>query len=211
MRLNNILKHVAIFTVLGLLNSTACAQNLGNYGQVFPIAEEDLRQFIMKRLQAMNKNGELQHHQRLIQERVAQHIIRPEPLPLLPTKTPVSYRVDPTVFVTEDVWTDKGVLLAKKGMPLNPFHHMQYNKTLIFFNAEDASQVVWVKKHYADYNHVKFILTGGDIREASNVFGRIYFDLKGLITTRMNIKHVPSVVNQEGLFWKIQEIGAQDA
>ena len=205
-------KGVLIFILASLCTfiPVSHAKNIGHYGQVFPVIEEDIRQLIMKRLHAMQDNGELLRHQQAIDQRVAEHIIRPEPLHLTTTKTPKTFRINPTVLVSHDVWTPDGLLVAKKGMSINPFNHIKFTKTLFFFNADDANQVAWVKKHYGDYGHVKFILTGGDIREAAEHFGRIYFDLNGVITSRLHIKHVPSVVNQDGLFWKVTEIGAND-
>lgn len=199
-----------ILMSLCLALSVSHAKNLGHYGQVFPVIEEDLRQVIMKRLKAMQQSGELAQHQRTINQRVARHIIRPKPLMLTPTKTPKTFRIDPTVWVSHDVWLPNGTQIAKKGMPINPFNHIKFSKTLFFFDADDAKQVAWVSTHYTDYSHVKFILTGGDIRKAAILFGRIYFDLNGVITSRLHIRHVPSVVNQDGLFWKVVEIGAND-
>lgn len=185
-------------------------KNIGQYGQMFPVIEEDIRQVIMRRLKEMQQNGELAQHQRIIEQRVAKHIIRPKPLSITTTKSPTTYRIDPTVRVSRDIKMPDGTLIAKKGTPINPFHRIKFSKTLFFFNADDAKQVAWVARHYSDYKQVKFILTGGDIQKAAMRFGRIYFDLNGLITTQLQIKHVPCVVNQDGLFWKVVEIGVHD-
>lgn len=193
-----------------LIASTGCAENLGNYGDVFPVIEEDIRKVIMSRLQKMKASGELIRHQRDLTNRTAEHVIRPKPLGLMPTNTPETYRVDPSVMVTKDVYTEEGVLLAKAGTRLNPFKHVPFTKALFFFNGDDRKQVAWVKKHYQDYNHVKFILTGGDIRDAAEIFGRIYFDQGGTISQRLEIRHVPAVVVQDGLFWKVTETGMND-
>ena len=199
-----------ILACLCTLTPVVHAQNLGAYGQVFPVIEEDIRQLIMKRLKTMEASGELRRHQRVIEERVARHIIRPRPLSLPTTKTPKTFHINPTVFVSQDIWTPDGTLIAKNGTPINPFTHIQFSKTLFFFNADDAHQMHWVKNHYSDYQQVKFILTGGDIREASELFGRIYFDLNGVISQKLHVRHVPSVVKQDGLSWKVTEIGADD-
>lgn len=186
------------------------AKNLGQYGQVFPVIEEDLRQVILKRLKAMEESGALLKHEALISKQVAESILRPNPLSLTSTKAPKTFLIDPTVWVSKDIFTPDGTLLAKKGLAINPFKHIQFSKTLFFFNADDGKQLSWVKNHYKDYDQVKFILTGGDIRKTSELLGRIYFDLNGVISTQLQIKHVPSVVYQKGLFWKVVEIGAQD-
>ena len=199
-----------ILAGLILLLNTVFAKNVGQYGQVFPVIEEDIRQLIMRRLNLMQENGELAQVQRDLEQKAAHRAMRPKPLPFSPTITPKTFRVDPTVTVSQDLWLPNGSLIAKAGMRINPFEHIQFSKTLFFFNADDSRQVAWVKKHYTDFNHVKFILTGGDVRKGAKLFGRIYFDVDGLISTRLHIQHVPSIVNQEGLYWQIKEIGVDD-
>lgn len=189
------------------LMETALGNNLGNYGQVFPVIEEDIRAVIMKRLHHMDSTGELVRRQREIDTRVANHVVRPSPLSLNVTNKPEVFRVDPTVTVSQDIWTPDGGLVAKAGTRINPFERVHFSKTLFFFNGDDAEQVAWAKAHYRDYAQVKFILTGGDIRDAAAAFGRIYFDMGGVLTTQLQIRHVPSVVNQDGLMWTVTEIG----
>lgn len=189
---------------------TSLAKNLGQYGQVFPVIEEDLRQVILKHLKVMEQNGELLKHERLIEQRVALHIIKPTPLSLASTKTPKSFHVDPTVWVSHDISMPDGSLLAKKGESINPFKHIQFSKTLLFFNADDKRQLRWVQNHHREYTQVKLILTGGDVRETSELLGRIYFDFNGVISNQLHLQHVPSVVSQKGLYWKVVEIGEQD-
>lgn len=193
-----------------LILNTAFAKNVGQYGQVFPVIEEDIRQLIMRRLNLMQENGSLEQVQRDLEQKAAHRAMRPKPLTLSTTNTPKTFRVDPTVTVSHDLWLPNGLLIAKAGMRINPFEQVHFSKTLFFFNADDKRQVVWVKQHYADFNHVKFILTGGDIRDGAKLFGKIYFDVDGLISTKLHIQHVPSVVKQEGLYWQIKEIGVDD-
>ncbi|OGV48403.1 MAG: type-F conjugative transfer system protein TraW [Legionellales bacterium RIFCSPHIGHO2_12_FULL_42_9] len=198
--------------LLGLgLSQTGLAKNIGNYGQVFSISEEDIRYFIMRRLQFMDKTGELARAQHDIQQRVSAHILRPTPLNLPTTTTPKRFQVDPTVIVNHDIFTPEGIRVAQKGTRLNPFEHVTFSKSLFFFDADDKAQVAWVKAHYQDYKQVKFILTGGEVSKAAEIFGRIYFDLGGSLCKRFHIEHVPSVVNQEGRLWTIQEVGVHDA
>jgi conjugal transfer pilus assembly protein TraW len=200
------------FVLAGLLlfSNAASAKNIGQYGQVFQVDEEDIRQIIMKRLESMQQSDSLLHVQHEIEQRIAAHTIRPKPLTLTTTSKPKTFRIDPTVTISHDIWTPDGLLIAKGGLRINPFERIHYLKTLFFFNADDTRQVAWVKKHYADFNHVKFILTGGDVRVAAELFGRIYFDVNGLISTKLHIKHVPSIVNQDGLYWQVREVGVFD-
>lgn len=183
------------------------AQNLGNYGEVFPIIEQDIRQVIMKKLHQMEVSGELKQRSQEVVARVTEHVRRPKPLNLPTTISPESFDVDPSIVVNQDIYTHDGTLVAKAGMHLNPFKHISFSKTLFFFNADDPKQMSWVKNHYQQYEHVKFILTNGDVKEASNMLGFIYFDLEGRLSSYFHLKHVPSIVSQKGQAWNVREIG----
>lgn len=190
--------------------STGFSKNLGNYGEVFPVIEEDIRQVITGRLKAMEASGVLAQHQKIVEARIVKEVVRPKPLALTETTSPKSYYVDPSVVVRRDIFTKEGVLLAKAGTRLNPFERVALTETLFFFNADAPKQMAWVKAHYQDYQFVKFILTGGDVRDTAEILGRIYFDQGGILSQRLQIEHVPAVVTQEGLQWKITEIGVND-
>ncbi|HAU0345946.1 TPA: type-F conjugative transfer system protein TraW [Legionella pneumophila] len=193
-----------------LLEPVGHAKNIGHYGQTFPVNEEDIRKVIMNKLYALQQSGDLEHVQRDLEQKAARQAMRPNPLALSTTRKPKTFRISPAVTVSHDVWTPDGHLIAKAGTRINPFERVHFLKTLIFFNADDAGQVAWVKKHYTDFKHVKFILTGGDVRVAAELFGRIYFDVNGIISSKLHLQHVPSIVSQEGLDWQVKEIGVND-
>ena len=199
-----------IVVVLCFISNVGFANDLGNYGTVFPIAEDDIRAVIQAKLHAMEASGELAQRQREVTARVSEHIIRPKPLNLSTTTSPNRFQVDQTVLVNQDIYLPSGALVAKAGTRLNPFDALHFSKTLFFFNGDDKQQVAWVKHHYQEYKYVKFILTGGDIRDAAEQFGRIYFDLDGRLSTLFQLKHVPSVVFEDKRQWAIQEIGVSD-
>ncbi|HCL6941375.1 TPA: type-F conjugative transfer system protein TraW [Legionella pneumophila] len=193
-----------------LLEPVSHAKNIGQYGQTFPVREEDIRKVIMNKLNALQQSGDLEHVQRDLERKAARQAMRPHPLALSTTRKPKTFRISPAVTVSHDIWTPDGYLIAKAGTRINPFERVRFLKTLIFFNADDARQVAWVKKHYTDFKHVKFILTGGDVRVAAELFGRIYFDVNGTISSRLQLQHVPSIVSQVDLDWQIKEIGVND-
>ncbi|HBK3262417.1 TPA: type-F conjugative transfer system protein TraW [Legionella pneumophila] len=193
-----------------LLEPVSHAKNIGQYGQTFPVREEDIRKVIMNKLNALQQSGDLEHVQRDLEQKAARQAMRPHSLALSTTRTPKTFRISPAVTVSHDIWTPDGYLIAKAGTRINPFERVHFLKTLIFFNADDARQVAWVKNHYTDFKHVKFILTGGDVRVAAELFGRIYFDVNGIISSRLQLQHVPSIVSQVGLDWQIKEIGVND-
>ena len=202
--------HKVTMFILHVSCSVSIAQNMGNYGQIFPVIEDDMREHILHRLKKMEGSGELLVHQQAIEKRLNERVIRPTPLHLKTTIESKRFTIDPTQWVSQDIIAPNGVLVAKAGTKLNPLEHVHFKKTLFFFNGDDAKQVAWVALHYKDYQQVKFILTGGDILEAANQFGRIYFDIGGRLAHTFHLTHVPSVVHQENTLWVVQEIGVND-
>lgn len=205
------MKNVAgLIAALLMIIAPVYAKNLGNYGQLFPVIEEDIRQVIMAKLHRLEQSGALKQHQQRIVARVEEQVIRPKPLHLHTTTTPKSHELDPSIVLNQTLYAHDGTLIAKKGTHLNPFERVSFSKTLFFFDADDPKQLAWVKTHYTHFDQVKFILTGGDVKAASEVLGSVYFDLEGRLSRYFHLKHVPSVVSQEGLVWRIQEIGQHE-
>ncbi len=193
------------------ISQSIMALDLGNNGKIFDVQEHDIREVILARLNHMKSEGSLDKLEKALQEDMTKRIIRPKPVQLTTTRDPKTYYVNPEVMVNEDITTPDGQLIAKKGVYINPFDYVTYRKTLFFFDADDKEQRAWVKKHYKDYELVKFILTKGDIKEASENIGRIYFDMGGKLSRYYHLEHVPAVVAQDKKQWKIQEIGVGDA
>ncbi|WP_131744523.1 type-F conjugative transfer system protein TraW [Legionella bozemanae] len=205
------MKKVASLIAALLMNGAPVyAKNLGNYGQLFPVIEQDIRQVIMAKLHRLEQTGALKEHQQRMVARVEEHVRRPKPLHLPTTTTPKTHELDPSIVVNQTLYTHDGTMIAKKGTHLNPFERVSFSKTLFFFNADDPKQLAWAKAHYKHFDQVKFILTGGDVKEASEVLGSVYFDLEGRLSRYFHLKHVPSVVSQKGLVWRIQEIGQHE-
>ncbi|HBD7399104.1 MULTISPECIES: type-F conjugative transfer system protein TraW [Legionella] len=205
------MKNLAGLVAALLMNITPVyAKNLGNYGQLFPVVEKDIREVIMAKLHRLEQSGALKQHQQKIVARVEDHLRRPKPLHLPTTTTPKTHELDPSIVVNQTLYAHDGTLIAKKGAHLNPFERVSFSKTLFFFDADDRKQLAWVKTHYTHFDQVKFILTGGDVKAASEVLGSVYFDLEGRLSRYFHLKHVPSVVSQEGLVWRIQEIGQHE-
>lgn len=192
--------------LLGLLHGASVhADTVARFGGLFPVIETDIRLVIAEKLAALQQSGALEVLQKEAIARVEKQIERPKPSNIPTTTTPQQFYVDPSIEVNEDILGADGLLIAKKGTRINPFERIHFSKALIFINADDARQVDWVKREYRHYEQVKFILTGGSIRDAQALFGRVYFDLNGEFSAKLHINHVPSVVIQEGLQWKVTE------
>lgn len=199
------------------------AASLGTVGQVFPIAEIDMLQWIENRLQTFEKTGELDSMREQFKENVKAGVKRPRPVGLITTKTPEVFLVDPTLTLAKDINDANGNLIYPKGTRVNPFDtktwpalqkanvgKFEFSKTLVFFDGDDVQQVLWAKEfakaHEAPHT-IKWILTGGEPETLHNqLHPRMYFDQQGNLSRALTLKRVPSVVKQEGVMWQVSEI-----
>jgi conjugal transfer pilus assembly protein TraW len=199
--------------IMGLLminlSTPVYAKNLGKVGQTYPILEEDFLDFIMYRLNDMQKTGKLQIIQKQFGERVAKHADRPVSIKTLATtKEPKSWQIDPSIVTANDIYDSTGKVIIKSGTTINPLQYVSLRHPLIFFNGDDEKQVILVKKVNAEYfQKAKLILINGSISEQAKTFQQpIYFDQEGRLTAKFAITHAPALVIQDGKFLKIMEI-----
>lgn len=179
------------------------------FGKTYPILEEDLLDYIKNRLTNMMKNGEWDAIKRKAIIHIKQQIERPKSLNYLTkTITNKSWHYDPSVRVPFDLTDHQGHIFARTGDLINPLKIRPLKNALIFFDADDDSQLKFVRKTIAKYNdQVKLILINGSILETNKKFQRpIYFDQQGKLTQKFNIQHVPAIVYQEGLSLKVSEV-----
>jgi len=205
---NKLLKILCL--LLCLLPTCGMAAEFLREGELYSITEPDFREFIQHRLQYLQKTNALETLKKETIKRVRHSALRPKSLELKSIEKSYTFTVSPEFVVTKDIRLPSGQLIAAKGTTINPMHRVHFQGALIFFNGDDKAQVAWVKKHSADFPFVKLILTQGNIKKASERFGRIYFDQEGRLVQKLNIQHVPAVVTQSESRWKISIIGEEE-
>lgn len=204
------MKRITLIVSLSLLlaSHSLLAADLGTLGATFPIKEPDLLQEIHQKLLYWQQTGQLQAAMKRIGQEEKAQIIRPKPVDNLTTTT--EHKVwffNPSIRLSQDVLGAKGEVLAARGTVINPLARVQLKEVLIFFNADDVSQVKWAKQFMmASKLPVKPILVQGDwslLMEAWKT--QVYFDQGGQLTHHFGLTHVPVVVSQEGTQFRIEE------
>ena len=205
---------------LFLFSLSTNAKNLGVIAPTFPIAEMDMLDWIQARLKHLEQTGEMAKMEDMFKEQVKQSVKRPQPVEGITTTTsPRSFFVDPTLTLKEDITNEKGEVLFKKGLQINPFDAttwpngsglppIQLTKQLAFLDGDDERQIAWAKAYREQHPNViiKWILTNGEPEKVFKVLNeRIYFDQQGNITRKLTIKHIPTLAKQDGKRWKMQE------
>ncbi len=202
-------KFIFLFALLSTENwilTTARARELGTHGVIYPIEEEDPLILIQQKLKGMEERGELERHNQELQKKTKTAIERPKPVDGMTraSKNRVFY-YDPTYVVSEDIKDHKGQIIHKKGTKINPLQTVSLSQSLLFFDGDNEEQVAFAKKNLKE-NSVKLILVNGAPLALSDEWSvPVYFDQGGLLTKKLGIQHVPSLVQQEGLRLRIEE------
>lgn len=192
------------------ITTGAYCKNSTELGQTFPIEEMDFRVFIKIKLTQLKDSGKLETIKKEAIKRVANSTIRPKPLNLGVTAKSFKYFVSAEQTVSKDIYLPDGRLLVKEGTKINPFHRVSLQYSLIFINGDDPRQIDWVQKHIKSPQKSKIVLTGGNIKDMNELFGRVYFDQEARITKKLSIQNVPSIASQSGDKWLIRVIGVKE-
>ena len=162
-----------------LISGVAQAKNLGTWGEMYPIAEQDMLTTIQTRLKAMEASGEMAREQEAFKQRVIENTLRPKPVDgLTLAQENTTHYIDPSLTVSEDLKDHQGRVFARKGQVINPLDTVPFTDTLYFIDADN-----------------RIILVNGDVREATNALNtRIYFDQDGSLSRKFALKAIPARV-----------------
>ena len=188
------------------------AKDLGVWGTVYPIAEEDLRDFIYKRLNVLQQNGELEKMKQAFIKNVTEHTLRPKSVDgLSTTEQPKTFFYDPTFILQKNIEDADGKVLFLVGTKVNPLDRVQLHSVMFFLNSDDKRQITWAIKNAKNFQYVKYILVQGNIKEASDALNnKVYFDQYGKLVHKLGILHIPSIVQQNEKKLKIQEYAVKE-
>jgi len=200
---------VAITLLVTTLGMSIFAQDMGVIGPTYDIAERDLLESIISRLQQMQATGELAHHEEEYRRRVIEGIERPRPVDgIKPTETERTFYIDPTYTLDRDIMDENGRILFPAGTKVNPFDYDRMSKVLLFFDASKEDQVTFAKRYIAQSKMpVKPILVGGEPLKLMREWKReVFYDQGGALSRRFSIKQTPAVISQEGRRIRVDEV-----
>jgi conjugal transfer pilus assembly protein TraW len=192
--------------------SPAPARDLGAVGATFPVVEQDLLAVLAAKLKAAQASGKIDALNRQFAARVKAKLERPNPVAGITTTTePRSWLFDPTIEVPQDFADQQGRLFARKGERINPLARLPgFNRVLVFVDGDDPRQVafaIWRTRLRPGRERVYVVLTAGapiELMRKEKV--ELYFDQGGLLTSHFDIRHVPAVVEKDGLSLRVSEL-----
>lgn len=182
--------------MLFLLPGSLLAKDMGTWGELYPVAEEDMLTTIQTRLKAMENSGEMAREQEAFKQRVIENTLRPKPVKGLHIAQENStHYIDPSLTISEDLKDHEGRVFARKGQVINPLDTVPFTETLYFIDADNPQQLSWMKAQKPGTLTYRVILVNGDIREATKALDtRIYFDQDGTLSQKFGLKGIPARV-----------------
>lgn len=193
-----------------LLLFTPCllAKSLGTIGQTFPVMEKSLLTLIYERLHTFSNDGTLADIEQKWVRQVANSAIRPAPLFLTRTDKAKTHFYTPVVTLAQDIKNASGRIILTRGMSVNALQQLPlYNPVWVFINYDDNAQRRYAERIISKYPAIKWILTGGNVRDAEvHLKETVYFDQAGTLTKKLSITHVPALVTREQNTLKIAEL-----
>ena len=181
------------------------AQDLGVYGQTFPIAEEHFLEALQRKLKGMEEAGELLKRQKEMTERARTKLHHPLPVVgISKTQTPRQWLYDPSLTVDKDILDAQGNVIAAQGTTVNPLDMLSWGAPLLFLEGGDPEQVAWAKRQDS---LSKWVLVKGSPLDLEESLKRpVYFDQAGTLTRKFGIEQVPCRVTQKGNKLLVEEL-----
>jgi conjugal transfer pilus assembly protein TraW len=201
-----------VLFALVLATSFANARQLGKIGPTYPIAEPHLLEQIMSKLREAQQRGDFERHEEEARERAENAVRNPQPVAgVQRTLQPRTNYFDPTFTLEANISDATGKVLFPAGLQKNPLDVVSLSSRLVFFDARDPAQVRTAEALITRFEgRVKPILVGGSYIELMQKWNRrVYYDQTGYLVRRLGIQFVPSVVSQEGMRLRIDEVVPQ--
>ena len=174
------------------------AKDFGVSGTLFPIEEEDIAKVFSEGLKKPSESKQ-EEWRRKIEERIM------HPIPVSGIQEAKKYHClefDPTLVIEEDIFDDRGNILARKGEKINPCTQQKREGGFLFFDGELEEHIEWAESH--EENFMWVLVKGSPIkleerqRKEKNLERRIYFDQGGMYTKHFGIEKIPCRMTQKG-------------
>lgn len=192
-----------------LIATAVHAENFGVIGPTYEVREPHLLEQIYRQLEEKQRSGEIDRLQNQATQRTKQAFLNPTPISgLARVAMPRTRYFDPTYTLDRNIVDHSGAILFPAGTRKNPLEIVSLSQHLLFFDARDASQVAMAKRLIDHYEgRVKPILVAGSFAELMLSWKRpVFYDQGGFLVGRLGIRAVPSLVSQEGLRLRIDEL-----
>lgn len=200
----------AVFLSCAFVHAAA-AKDFGRHGPMWEIAEPSILETIKERLGVMEKNGEIEAMKDEMQAKTRAYVNRPRPVEgLSKAVEPRSFSIDLSIEVKRDLTDHKGRVFARAGTRINPLHYSIFNKRIVVFDGDDPAQVAFALSEGTELDTLLVLVNGAPLELMREHQRRFYFDQDAQITTRFELRYLPSVITRGDETMIVEEIVVGD-
>lgn len=187
------------FLFIAALSSSMMAEDI-YLGQTWPFAEPDMLTEIYETVN--NNRGEIETKlkKEIAREKKELENLRvKEPIELPRAKANKIFPIDLTYTVEQDIYNGDGQLMYPKGYRFNPTNYIQLSKSLVVIDSDDRKQIEWLKnENIANNIYFKILVAKGSLVPLMKELKQPVFQYTQEVHKRLNLKHTPTIVTQEG-------------
>lgn len=201
-----------LFIILVAIPLLAPAENLGTYGQTFPL-NKDAREQLKDTIRRKQQSGELDKFWHEYRDKTVSQITNPQPLGVKSDYAASSNVYELKFTFPKDVVNEKGQVVVKKGTVIEPLRLGPLKTGLMFIDGRDQKQIDFAIQQSIS-QPLKIVLTAGsptdlrkkyrNFRTQNRVGVPFYFDQRKMIINSLHryygisLASVPAKVYQEG-------------
>ncbi len=197
-------KIIILLIVIGSCGSVF-GKDFGTMGQPFLIEEDNFLEFLQRNLTGKDLIQKVAQSKTIFLEQAKS----PAPVDgLTPAKRSRRFLLDLSFKVEKNIEDTTGTIIAKAGTTVNPLEKIKLSSGLLFLDGSKETHLEWARQQTGKF---KWILIKGKPSEIEEKEKRpIYFDQRGIYTTRFQIENVPAKVVQKGKYLLIEELALQE-
>src|ERR1700757_4572645 len=163
-------------------------KDLGVYGNLYPIEEVDLLNYIQERAKQVNP----EEVEKKARENFEQSLEVSLGIPEAQEKR-IRY-IDPSITVSSPMYDHQGHVVAPPGK-LNPLEKVTLSETIVVLKESQIGIIPELKKRHKD---LLILLTEGNLQRGMETAGQMVYRADNHILERLGVEKVPSVITQEG-------------
>ncbi len=176
-------------------------KDLGVHGKLYEIEEEDMLSYVKRKAGEIDMRALRESMEKELEESYAEHSFVSLDLPSA-TEERVRY-VDPSVNVRNPLYDHTGKMIFPAGV-VNPLDHMPLSKSILVLKEDQMKKAL--EETVKRGERPILLLTDGDTRRASSLAGRMVYKATPFILRRLQIKKVPSLIEQQGRILRVKEM-----
>lgn len=203
---SNLVKFFCCFLIIALVSQNLWAKDLGTYGTIYDIKEDDLAKVIHEKLLELESTGELKKLQKEQEKKVIERSERPKAIQgIKHAVVDREFTYDPSIIAKKNIYDHQGNIVVQKGKKVNPLSYKSLPQNLLFIDGDSDSQVRWAFDKAQNHPSIIILVRGNIMKMMRNYKTRLYFDQGGYLVRTFRIKHFPAEVSQKGDLLLIKE------